>query len=163
MSSPSNHPAVVPPPPTKRKTPGHINLDPPLSIRVKDAFLGKDYRHIVASLGDWVAVFAWTENRTKAIAYNPRNQTAGLIPIAFLELSNSKPFTDTKLYMTTSNSIAFIAGDDPVRIVNWKAGDYIRVWNRVEKGNGYSMGLGFNMTNGGIGEFYTRFDFKAII
>lgn len=137
-------------------------MDPPLSIRVKEAFLGKDSQRIVASLDDRVVVFAWTYEVTEAFAYNPKNQTFGLIPIVSLELYHSHPFKDTKLYKAISNSNNSTTRDDSI-FIRWKRGDSIRVWNSVDKMNGFSQGFAFNITTGKIGRFTAQFSFDEIL
>lgn len=141
---------VVTQPQTKLATPTHDILNPPLAISVKDAYLCGNYQHIVASSGDWVIVFAWTNNRTEAIAYNPRNKTAGRISVDLLEEGDSEPFTDTKICKTTSNESHSSLGH-----VKWKAGDYIRMWNREDKSHAVSEGVCFNLATGEIGRFHT--------
>lgn len=150
MATLPDRPTVVAQPQTKPPTPTHETLNPPLAISVKDGYLCGNYQHIVANSGDRVVVFAWTNNRTEAIAYNPRNKTAGRISADLLEKGDSKPFTDTKLCMTSSNESPNAFG-----YVKWKAGDYIRVWNREDKSHSVSEGVCFNLTTGGIGKFHT--------
>jgi hypothetical protein len=144
-----DRPTVVTQPKTKLPMPTHDILNPPLAICVKDAYLCGNYKHIAANSGDRVIVFAWTNNRTEAIAYNPRNKTAGRIPVDLLEKEGSEPFTDTKLCMATSNESSSSLGH-----VNWKAGDYIRTWNREDKSHAVSEGFCFNLATGGIGRFH---------
>jgi hypothetical protein len=139
---------VVTQPQTKLATPTHDILNPPLSICVKNTYLCGNYKHIVANPGDRVIVFAWTSNRTEAIAYNPRNKTAGRIPIDVLKKEDSEPFTDTRLCMTTSNESSSSLGH-----VNWRAGDYM-TWNREDKSHAVSEGFCFNLATGGIGRFH---------
>jgi hypothetical protein len=104
---------------------------------------------MVANPGDQVVVFAWTNNRTEAIAYNLRNKTTGRIPADLLVKEDSKPFTDTKLCMPTSDESA-----DSLGHVKWKAGDYIRVWDREDQSHARSIGFCFNLATGEIGKFH---------
>jgi len=134
----------------KPLTPTHETLNPPLTISVKDGYLCKNYQHVVANSGDQVVVFAWTNNHTEAITYNLRNKTAGRILANLLEKGDSKPFTDIKLCMSTSDESHPSIGQ-----VKWKAGDYVMVWNREEKSHARSEGFGFNLATGEIGNFNT--------
>jgi hypothetical protein len=158
MATFSDRSTAVTQPQTKPPTLTHETLNPPLTISVKDGYLCKNYRHVVANSGDQVVVFAWTNNRTEAIAYNPRNKTTGQIPADLLENGDSKPFTDTKLCMTTSNETPNSLGH-----VRWKAGDYIRVWNREDKSHSRSDGFCFNLATGEIGKFNTTSFFLTVI
>jgi hypothetical protein len=144
-----DRPTVVTQPKTKLPMTTHDILNPPLAICVKDAYLCGNYKHIVANSGDRVIVFVWTNNRTEAIAYNPRNKTAGWISVDLLEKEDSEPFTDTKLCMTTSKESFSSLGH-----VNWKAGEYIRTWNREDKSHAVSEGFCFNLATGGMGRFH---------
>lgn len=112
---------VVAQPQTKLATPIHDISNPPLAICVKNAYLCGNYKHIAANSGDRVIVFAWTSNRTEAIAYNPRNKTAGRISIDVLKKEDSEQFTDTTLYMTAPNE-----SSSSLDNVNWRAGDCVR-------------------------------------
>jgi hypothetical protein len=142
----------------KTLTPIHESLNPPLMISVKDGYLCGNYRHIVANSDDQVVVFAWTNNHTEAIAYNPRNKTTGRIPADLLEEGDSKPFTDTKLYMPTSDEQHGSRG-----CIKWKEGDYVRVWNREDRSHARSDGFGYNLATGEIGKFNTTsFSLKVI-
>jgi hypothetical protein len=153
-----DRPTVVAQPQKKLATPTHDILNPPLTISVIDAYLCGNSAHVVANPSDRVIVFAWTNNRTEAIAYNPRNKTAGRIPVNLLDKGDSEPFTDTKLCMTTSDENAWSLGH-----VKWKAGDYIRVWNRENKSHAVSEGFCFNLATGGIGKFrVTCFSLRII-
>ncbi|KAJ6276574.1 hypothetical protein J3E71DRAFT_187083 [Bipolaris maydis] len=145
-----DRPTVVTQPQAKLTTPTHNILNPPLAISVRDAYLCGNYRHVVANAGDRVIVFAWTNNRTEAIAYNPRNKTAGRISVDLLDEGESEPFIDTTLCMTTSSESHSSFGH-----VVWKAGDYIRVWNREDKSHAVSEGFCFNLATGAIGRFHT--------
>ncbi|KAF2193570.1 hypothetical protein K469DRAFT_712347 [Zopfia rhizophila CBS 207.26] len=142
----------------KPPTPIHETLNTPLTVSVKDGYLCENYRHVVANSGDQVVVFAWTKNHTEAIAYNPRNKTAGRIPADLLEKGDSKPFTNTKLCMTTSDE-----RPNPLGLVKWKAGDYVRVWNREDKSHARSNGFCFNLATGEIGKFDTMSFFLQVI
>lgn len=143
-------PTTVIQPQTKLQTPTHETLHPPLVFSVHAGYLRGNYRHIVADSGDQVVVFAWTNNCIEAIAYNPRNKTAGRILGNLLDRRNSMPFTDTKLYITKSNE-----SPDTLGHVKWKAGEYVRVWNREDKRNARCEGFCFNVATGGIGRFET--------
>lgn len=145
-------------PPMKPQTPIHKILNPPLTISVKDGYLCGNYHHVVANSGDQVVVFAWTNNHKEAIAFNPRNKTAGQIPADLLEKGDSKPFTDTKLCMATSDERPKSFGH-----VKWKAGDYVRVWNREDKSHARSNGFCFNLATGEIGTFNTTSFFLQVV
>lgn len=145
-----DRPKAVLQPQMKPPTPTHETLNPPLAIAIKDRYLCGNYRHILANSGDQIVVFAWTSNRTEAIAYNSRNKTVGRVPTSLLEYGGSNPFTDTKLYMTKSDQ-----SRDSLGHVKWKAGDYVRVWNREDKKHSQSAGFCFNIATGGIGKFDT--------
>jgi len=71
-------------------------------------------------------VFAYAKNRAEVVAYNPRNQTAGRFPADHLANQNSTPFSESKLYMTKSDLAKMF------NHVAWKAGDYVRVWNKTD-------------------------------
>lgn len=106
----------------------------------------------MAEPGDQVVVFAWTNRRTEATAYNPRNKSNGQIPADVLEKWRSEPFTDAKLYRTTKIEInnQFI---DPV---DWKRGGNIRIWDKTDKPPYCCEGFGFNLASGKIGRFRTQ-------
>jgi hypothetical protein len=144
-----DRPTVVTQPQTKLPTPTHETLNPPLTISVAKGYVRGNHRHIVADFGDRVLVFGWTNDRTAAIAYNPRNKTAGRISVDSLDKRDSKPCIDTKLYMTRSDENPRSLGH-----VKWKAGDYIRVWNREDKSHSVSEGLCFNLATEAIGKFH---------
>jgi hypothetical protein len=160
-----NHPTAVIQPqmklptklPTKPPTPTHETLNPPLAIVVKHGYLCGNYQHIVADSGDRVVVFAWTNNRAEAMAYNPRNKTVGRIPADLVKNEVSEPFADTQLYMTTSNE-----SPSSLSHVKWKAGEYVRVWNR-ENHYANCEGLCFNVATGGIGKFHTKCSYLTLI
>ena len=136
----------------------HEPLKPPLLMSVKDVYLCGNYRHIAANSGDHVVVFAWTNEQTEAIAYNPRNKTCGRIAADLLKKADSKPFTNTKLCMSTSDELRSSFGH-----VKWRAGDYMRVWDREDKSHSRSEGFCFNVATGEIGRFNTTsFSLKVI-
>ena len=54
----------------------------PENYKVKELYIGSTHEHLVANAGDSVIVHAWIDGN--AIAYNPRNLTAGQIPKSFL-------------------------------------------------------------------------------
>ena len=49
-------------------------------ILVEDDYIGPDDGHLLAQLDGDVIVYAWTNDEKMAIAYNSRNDKAGLIP-----------------------------------------------------------------------------------
>lgn len=105
---------------------------------------------VVAHCGDDVVVYAWAEKNTEAVVYNTRNRTSGRISINLLGTSKTELIHQDKLYMATSDERAALVGH-----VSWKAGDYIRVWDRVNGSHSRCSGFCFNLASGQIGEFST--------
>jgi hypothetical protein len=150
MATFPHSPGVVAQSQTNPPTPITEILHPPLMVSIKTEYISKNYRHVVANPGDEVVVFAWTNNRTEATAYNSRNKTVGRIPADILDKEGSKPVTNTEICMATSDQKHVSLGH-----VKWKEGDYIRVWNKESRKHAMIHGIGFNLATGEIGEFDT--------
>ena len=101
-------------------------LNTPLTIPVTKDNTPLNYEQVLADRGDHLVVFAYAKNRAEVVAYNPRNQTAGRFPADHLANQNSTPFSESKLYMTKSDLAKMF------NHVAWKAGDYVRVWNKTD-------------------------------
>lgn len=128
---------MVTQPQTKPPTSDLELSNPPFTVSVEKAYIGNNHRHIVADPGDQVAVFAWNNNRTQAIAYNLRNKSSGCIPANHLQRVPSAPVTDAKLYMTKSA----LSPHGEVDHVKWNAGDHIWVWGRQDQSHSRTVGL----------------------
>jgi hypothetical protein len=104
----------------------------------------------VACRDDDVVVYAWAENCTEAVAYNTRNKTTGRIPKVLLDMSKIEPFNQDRLYMARLEERS-----TSVDHVSWEAGDYIRVWDRVNCSHSRCSGVCFNLASGQLGNFLT--------
>jgi hypothetical protein len=158
------------PAPTPALTPA-VNINPPKpkptitacslpqKIRViTDHFPGTQ-QEVLARRNDYVIVYAWVDNKTEeswwtdkpeAVAYNLTNKTAGRIPRAVLDMSSNEPYDQDKMCLAQEDSRIMILGH-----IIWKAGDYIRVWGRVEHPRSQCTGFGFNVASGQIGKINT--------
>jgi hypothetical protein len=138
---------------TRKKTSisGFKVLERPFMTLVRVNYTSSSYKQVLANSGDRVLVFAYTNDGTGTIAYNPRNKTAGKISTDVLDNANVEPFSDSKLYMTLGHE-----SRASFRHVEWKRGDYIRVWNREDESYSRSSGFCFVLTTGQIGRFMTQ-------
>jgi hypothetical protein len=145
-AAPVSTPAVDFSPPQPK--PSIIACNPPQRIRVLRDHIPGTHQEVVARCGDHIIVYAWSQDHTEAVAYNLMNKTAGRIPRVVLDMNSNEP--------SDQNTICLAKEDKcnvPVGYVSWKAGDYIRVWDRVR--GFYWNGFGFNMASGHIGKFTT--------
>jgi hypothetical protein len=126
------------------------SCDPHYKMSVKVNYYPGTHKGVVAQRGDDVVVYAWAENRTEAVVYNTRNRTSGRIPTTLLATSKTELVHQDSLYMATLDERA-----TSVCHVPWKAGDYIRVWNRVNGSHSRCSGFCFNVASGQIGKFST--------
>jgi hypothetical protein len=130
----------------------YVALNTPLKIGVKEAHYPKNHEGVVAAPDDQIIVYAWAGNYTEAIAYNTRNKTTGRIPKDLLDMTKTEAVQVDRLYMVTSD-------EQPASLdhVTWKAGDYIRVWDRKDGSYPRCTGLCFNLASGKIGQFSTMY------
>jgi hypothetical protein len=147
-------PALTPavdfsPPQPKRST--IFTCNPPQKIRVLRDHIPGTQQEVVARCGDHIIVYAWSQDHTEAVAYNLINKTAGRIPRKVLEMSSNEPYDQDMICLAKEDKCKATVGH-----VSWKAGDYIRVWERVH--GFYLNGFGFNMASGQIGKFTTAAD-----
>jgi hypothetical protein len=126
------------------------SCNPPHKMSVKEYYCPGTYQGVVAQCGDDVVVYAWAENRSEAVVYNTRNRNSGRIPTTLLDTSKTELVHQDSLYMATSNERATLVG-----YVSWKAGDHIRVWDRVNGSHSRCSGFCFNLASGQIGKFST--------
>lgn len=139
-----------PPQQSKSTSLSYELYNPPRRIRMKDSHISRNHQKIVARRDDDVVVYAWANNCTEAIAYNTRNKTTGRVASDLLDMSNTEEFREDKLYLATSDEKSTALGH-----VTWNAGDYVRVWNRVDGSHSRSSGFCFNLASGKIGKFST--------
>jgi hypothetical protein len=164
VSTPALAPAVTPAPvpaPAPAPVPA-INIsppkpklsvttcNPPRKIRVRTDHIPGTQQEALARCDDHVIVYAWIDNETEALAYNPTNKTAGRVPRAVLDMTSNEPSDQDKVCLAKEDSRSKTLGH-----ITWKAGDYIRVWGRVEHSHCQCTGFGFNMASGQIGKFNT--------
>jgi hypothetical protein len=128
--------------------PSIITCNPPQKIRVLRDHIPGTQQEVIARCGDHIIVYGWSQDHTEAVAYNLMNKTAGRIPRVVLDMSSNEPSDEDTIWMAKEDKCKV-----PVDHVSWKAGDYIRVWERVR--GFYLNGFGFNMASGQIGKFTT--------
>jgi hypothetical protein len=123
-----------------------INVLPkPVTMSLKTEYIGTNVKHIVAKPGDHLLVCARTSQF--ALAFNPRNQTAGRISTCVLE--------EAKLQQPLSSDICVSAfdhkGDLSGGLLSWTRGEHIRVyqWDNLYK----NSGVGLNLATRKIGRF----------
>jgi hypothetical protein len=139
-------PAVNISPPKPK--PSIITCNSPRKIRVRTDHIPGTQQELFARRGHHVIVYAWVQNETEALAYNPTKKLVGRIPRAVLDMTSTGPSDQDKVCLATTDSGCFGPGEHEV---NWKAGDYIRVWERVDAS--WSTGFCFNIASGQIGRF----------
>jgi hypothetical protein len=151
-------PAINVDPPKPKRSINACNL--PQKIRVVADHVPGTQQEVLARRDDYVIVYAWVENKTEkvswgedkteAVAYNLTNKTAGRIPRAVLEVYSSEPYDQDKMCLAQEDVRTLSLGH-----ITWKAGDYIRVWGRVEHPRSQCTGFGFNVASGQIGKINT--------
>jgi hypothetical protein len=107
-------------------------------------------QQVLARCGDHIIVYAWFYSPTEAVAYNPSNKTTGRIPVTALDMSSDEPYDQGNLCLAKMDEREVSLGH-----ITWKAGDYIKVWGRVNYINPRCAGFGFNIATKQIGKFST--------
>ena len=135
-------------PETQLDPPASINdgrevLPIPLEYIVQKTCIGPDYQYLIAHPEDHVIVHAWVSGY--AVAYNPRNKTAGRVPKSGLE-GVAIEINTSDIALATESNIPTVVGE-----LRWKVGDYIRIcdWDDSFK----CRGTAFNMRTLQIGRF----------
>ncbi len=152
MNPPAPTIQTNPPAPTmqiKPPAPTAQVLQTPIKLLVKAEHVGTNYRHLVAQPGDYVIVYAWTNNEQTAIAYNARYDMAGQIPADLLDKDEPQPVMGSEICVSSQSY-----GGDGVGGLDWKAGDYLRI---CKFDNGHrNSGIGFNIATVKIGRFLVQ-------
>jgi hypothetical protein len=110
--------------------------------------VARTYRGVLANCGDSIVVFAYTDDKSEAIGYNPRNGTAGRLPANLVNEHMSQSFPGSKMCVATSDT-----GTLSPSFVGWKEGDYIRIWDRKNEKGAMCSGFCFVLATGRIGKF----------
>jgi hypothetical protein len=110
--------------------------------------VARTFRGVLANCGDSIVVFAYTDDKSEAIAYNQRNGTAGRLPANLVNEHMSQSFPGSKMYVATSD-----IGPMSPSLVGWKEGYYIRIWDRKNEKGAMCSGFCFVLATGRIGKF----------
>jgi hypothetical protein len=130
-----------------------VVLNPPQNFRISADYIPGNQQEVFVRCNDHVIAYAWLSSYSEAAVYNPRNKTAGRIPRWLLGTSSPEKSNQGELYMTKADELGVSLGH-----VSWKAGDYIRVWGRMDNSDLSCTGFGFHIASGQIGKFSTSKD-----
>lgn len=117
--------------------------------------LGRSVRDVVAKTGDEIIVCG--VDNDFAMAFNPRNKTAGRIPLRCLQKGKSKTTVTSSLHLAQKNHTTIMKGTDGCGVLPWSVGDYIRVyqWYNPQTRSIY-RGIAVNMAKKQIGRFISN-------
>lgn len=148
-SGPAAPPEQAASTPTNKPKPEPEIFTTPQHYSAKCNYLGGNFLDVVAKTGDEIIVCG--THGDFALAYNPRNKTAGRIPFSYLQKVKSETVANGWVYLANNTRHVSVDNTTQAYILCWSKGDHIRVyqWESAYQ----TSGIGVNLATNQIGRF----------